>query len=128
MNTQLPPPPAPPGQETPPTSRRTRPLLIAGSAIVTALLFVVALVYVDPKPNTTPHDVVFQDPGFGDDELVAAIADVVIADDPERFAHMCEGYEILGHEKTFSFFVEGYGSGRDPSAEEVFEELIGRCP
>jgi|GEM_PF-5782911 hypothetical protein len=54
--------------------------------------------------------------------------DVVDVMDPSQIETFCTAYYQLGdYDLALDQFTEGYGSGQDPSAEEVFDELLVRC-
>ena len=46
---------------------------------------------------------------------------------PAAEAEFCGYYDQLGYSAGFTAFEGGYGSGQDPSAQEVYDELVSRC-
>jgi len=54
--------------------------------------------------------------------------DVVDAMDSDTVETFCTAYYTLGdYDLALNQFTEGYGQSQDPSAEEVFDELLARC-
>ena len=54
------------------------------------------------------------------------MVDVHYALNPGDRAKICEGLELVGYDLAFDAFAVGY-VGPDPSATEVFDELVSRC-
>jgi hypothetical protein len=53
---------------------------------------------------------------------------VVDAMPPATVSGFCDAYYALGdYDAALAQFEGGYGTSQDPSAEEVFDELLGRC-
>lgn len=44
-----------------------------------------------------------------------------------QITQFCTYYAQLGDSASYAAFAEGYGTGLEPSAAEVFDELVGRC-
>jgi hypothetical protein len=54
--------------------------------------------------------------------------DVIDVMDPDQIDAFCTAYYTLGdYELALEQFTEGYGTDQNPSAEEVFDELLVRC-
>ena len=101
-------------------------LIGAGMIIVGILIVSFATSYGHPD-NTT------SDPSslpIADIQPVGGTAEEVVdlhyALNPGDRAKTCEALGLVGHDPSFDAFALGYVE-RDPSATEVFEEVVSRC-
>lgn len=93
---------------------------IAG--LIVAGLFIFGAVSNATEDKTTTADPV------GTTSYTITAEMVVDAMDPTTVSNFCDAYYALGdYDAALTQFEGGYGTSQDPSAEEVFDELLGRC-
>jgi hypothetical protein len=120
MNTQLPARP-----DIAPKKKRHVGLIVL--AVIGGLILLGSLTEATEEPTmttTTPSiDEPVGDTGF---EITPEfLVDTMGSKQVEAF---CTGYiGVADHDLALSSFAEGYGTDQDPSAEEVFDELLSRC-
>jgi len=101
-----------------PPKKRSKGTIIA--SIIGGLIVLGAL------SNLVESDTTTSDTPDSTYEITAQ--DVVDVMDPAQVDAFCTAYYQLGdYDLALDQFTEGYGSGQDPSAEEVFDELLVRC-
>jgi hypothetical protein len=91
-------------------------------AVLGGLLLISAISGAGETETDTPTSVT------SDTTYEVTAQDVVDVMDPDQVESFCTAYYALGdYEVALEQFTEGYGQGQDPSAEEVFDELLVRC-
>jgi hypothetical protein len=105
---------------TPPKKRNW--WAIAGSIFVGLILLGAIANLADSTETDTPTSVT------SDTTYEVTAQDVVDVMDPDQVDAFCTAYYQLGdYDLALDQFTEGYGQGQDPSAEEIFDELLVRC-
>jgi len=105
----------------PTPKKRSKGAIVA--SILGGLIVLGALSSLVDSPADTPSEAPTSVTSY---EITAQ--DVVDVMDPSQVDAFCTAYYQLGdYDLALDQFTEGYGSGQDPSAEEVFDELLVRC-
>lgn len=110
-----------PGQ--PPKKRRTALWIVLG--VVGVLILGASLGEEDTATTpSAPNVTTNSDPAPEIEITAAMIVDVMGSDTVDEF---CTNYFLIGdYDMAFAGFSQGYNEP-DPSAEEVFDELLTRC-
>jgi hypothetical protein len=54
--------------------------------------------------------------------------DIIEKGKPGIIDKFCSGYDMIGdHDTALAVFAKSYGTSTNPSAEEVFDEMLSRC-
>lgn len=110
-----------PDMEPKPAPKKHRTAIIILS-VLGGLLLISAISGAGETSTDTPTSVT------SDTTYEVTAQDVVDVMDPDQVDAFCTAYYTLGdYELALEQFKEGYGSGQDPSAEEVMDELLVRC-
>jgi hypothetical protein len=108
---------------TPPAKKKRHTGLII-LAVLGGLLVLGALSGATETTVDTPTDVT-ADTGAGFEVTAELVVDTMADSQIQTF---CTAYYQLGdYDLALAQFTDGYGMSQDPSAEDVFDELLLRC-
>jgi hypothetical protein len=114
---------------TPPVSPRRRSSAAdAGLIVVGLLIFGAVSNTVEDKGSASAAPITSStDVGTSYEVTADEIVDYMESTQPGTEAEFCGLYAQLGYSQGLASFESGYGSGQNPSASEVFDELVSRC-